>query len=655
MASSQGNDSKKANEKLQNANSKLLTVSRDCANASNSSDAKTIKRENEYQFDAEKTAGTSEISRDRAPPVDTKRDPGGQGDASDEASDDIANESTVSLQENLDNANSNEPDSLYGALPSSLEMVMPAYKLELNLDAEDLSEQFKLFKYEHEQKMTLGKVATADKESRAAAFTLDLPPEARRILMNTDWTKNNRDKHSIDDIIAVVCEAKRKKSSKILAKNKFHNRMMSKNEKFVSYRQTLLILIEQCGYPSDLNETMVRDQIIRGHYDEELRRKMLELDDAATLAQVSEICEKHEDTREAAKELGPPARSHQSNAVNDRQRRDDGKKSNQGGKGKGERNGNDKAQLWTCTNFCGGRHVRGHQHCKAYGTTCTKCGRRNHFEEVCRKPPLAGWVPRSKAAEEHHKKMIEEKVYSLHDYSEPYDEHQRSSESPRAAYNTDTDPIRADSSDTDNDTPPREVKLQPARLRVTTRSTNDLRNHLKHDGRKHPERSVELISEAVEIRVQSNDKMQFSQERKSRRDRRSPRHRHRSPSPTRRRTRSRSRSRHRHERRENRRDEHGDRKKEAKPKPSKQKVKDKDPDTENEAGTDSDTPPENESSNQVSQIRRKPRTWDENVSLNGKMLRMKIDSGSTVNTLSLADFQRLGFKEDILEPSKTTI
>jgi hypothetical protein len=61
-------------------------------------------------------------------------------------------------------------------------------KPSLDLDAEDLADQFKLFRYKHEQKMKMAKVPTADKEQRAAAFKMDLPTDAKKILMNTDWT-----------------------------------------------------------------------------------------------------------------------------------------------------------------------------------------------------------------------------------------------------------------------------------------------------------------------------------------------------------------------------------------------------------------------------------------------------------------------------------
>jgi hypothetical protein len=91
-------------------------------------------------------------------------------------------------------------------------MAMALPKSTLDLEAEDLHEQFKLFKFKDENKMTLNGISASNKAARAAAFKLDLPMEARRIVMNTDWTKNGKDPESIDDIVVVICEAKTKKS-----------------------------------------------------------------------------------------------------------------------------------------------------------------------------------------------------------------------------------------------------------------------------------------------------------------------------------------------------------------------------------------------------------------------------------------------------------
>jgi hypothetical protein len=47
--------------------------------------------------------------------------------------------------------------------------------------------------------------------------------------------------------------------------------------------------------------------------------------------------------------------------------------------------------------------------------------------------------------------------------------------------------------------------------------------------------------------------------------------------------------------------------------------------------------------------------WSENVTVNGKALKLKVDPGLTVTILTWRDFCRLGLSEDQLEPTRSTI
>jgi anti-sigma28 factor (negative regulator of flagellin synthesis) len=52
---------------------------------------------------------------------------------------------------------------------------------------------------------------------------------------------------------------------------------------------------------------------------------------------------------------------------------------------------------------------------------------------------------------------------------------------------------------------------------------------------------------------------------------------------------------------------------------------------------------------------KKKKSWSENVTINGRSIKMKVDSGSTVTILTLKDFSRLGLRESCLEPTRSTI
>jgi hypothetical protein len=360
----------------------------------------------------------------------------------------------------------------------------------IDLEADDLAEQFKLFRYRHENLMTILKIDAADKQGRAASFRMELPEEAQVILMEFDWENSTKDKDSIDDIVSVVCQAKAKKASRLVARHKFLTRFMKKGERFTDFKRAVTAMAEQCGYSKEVKETLIRDIIISRHNDEPLQKSLLfDLDDDVTLDKVIQICERHEHSLEAAKEMRPGT-SHSVNANSSKDRKEKEKKKEK--KEKKEKNtgpgpaNNDKEKLWRCDRFCGGHHIRGHQHCKAFGKTCTKCGKMNHFEEVCINPPQPGWKARSKASEENHRKVRAERGFAVNDDSSD-GESQRASPQPKKneGYVTDVDPVQSDSdSDKEPESPPmfrpaRKVNVIKEQLKITTRADSDLRNALE--------------------------------------------------------------------------------------------------------------------------------------------------------------------------------
>jgi hypothetical protein len=118
----------------------------------------------------------------------------------------------------------------------------------LNLESDTLEEDFKLFKFAHEQRMTAGKVPDSEVEIRGANFLGSLPPAAQLIVMNYDFAKAGKDKHNPDDVIAVICAVRKKKLSRIVARNRFLNRTMRQGETSSDFKAAITQLADQCGY-----------------------------------------------------------------------------------------------------------------------------------------------------------------------------------------------------------------------------------------------------------------------------------------------------------------------------------------------------------------------------------------------------------------------
>jgi hypothetical protein len=185
----------------------------------------------------------------------------------------------------------------------------------LDLDSDLLEEKFKHFKFIHEQRMVAGKVAVTEVEISAASFKAALPEAAQIIIMNYDFVTNEKDPNNIEHIAKVICAAKKKRASRIVARNRFLNRTMRPGESFTDFKTAVYQLAEQCGYEQKFKEELLRDHIIRAHSDEAIQYELLKLPDDSTLDKVVELCKRHEDTVAAARDI-QSQRLHQVNLVN---------------------------------------------------------------------------------------------------------------------------------------------------------------------------------------------------------------------------------------------------------------------------------------------------------------------------------------------------
>ncbi len=556
----------------------------------------------------------------------------------------------------------------YGA---TFMMATASGKLTIDLDADDLPAQFEVFKYRHSKMMTISNIT--DPAKQAASFINELPAEAVSIMMKYDWTAANKSENKIDDVIEVLCAAKTKKTSKIVARHRLLLRFMRKGEKFADFKKALFTLAEQCGYPKEQKETLLRDLIISRHSDDLLQRQLLhDLEDDVTLDKVIQLCERNEDTKDAAKEFHhKPGPSHQVNYNSTKDKKEKEKEKRDKEKERKQGSG-EKGALLQCDRFCGGYHPRGSRYCKAFGTTCTKCGKPNHYEEVCRVAPLPGWIPRSKASELNHKRRLEQNAFAAEDHSD-HEVQRDGSETGGGGYVTDEEHVKPDdstsSSSDDEDGqkqkhPERTVTVGPSRMTIRARQDHDLRNRLERkeprDARKdkRDERCQETVSTVMVSRKVSYSSVIHSRRREeAKKEGRQPK---------------RSGGRHEHDgerakkkpentERHGASSKHGNaaspvvsrRAQRSKPKSSSLSppVKRSKPDDE----LDFNIPDSDEDINTVSSRLKQPRTWDETVTIEGRVHRMKVDSGSTINTMSWKTFQRLRLSEDILSPPTTNI
>lgn len=155
----------------------------------------------------------------------------------------------------------------------------------------------------------------------------------------------------------------------------FNSRQQQTNETFEKYLAELRKLIKTCEY-GQLEDSLLRDKIIIGIRDEETKKRLLQTQNL-DLRRTIDICRTNES---AAQQLSNFSKEDQSvHKVKTRH-----------GRHEERRQGLDRSakskitQNWvTNCKFCGKDHAKRKEKCFAWGKTCAKCKKRNHFHQKC--------------------------------------------------------------------------------------------------------------------------------------------------------------------------------------------------------------------------------------------------------------------------------
>ena len=158
----------------------------------------------------------------------------------------------------------------------------------------------------------------------------------------------------------------------------FHNTEQQIHETIDQFLIKLRQLAEPCNFGT-LEDEMVRDRLVLGCRDSAARTRLFREKDC-TLKKAIESLRISETTSEQLKKIErednqepvnyaqrEDAKKQNVPKLEDRRRRESGSQLKQGGK----------------CRYCGGAHERDKHKCPAFGKSCRKCGKANHFQSVC--------------------------------------------------------------------------------------------------------------------------------------------------------------------------------------------------------------------------------------------------------------------------------
>ena len=154
---------------------------------------------------------------------------------------------------------------------------------------------------------------------------------------------------------------------------KFNIRKQEKEEKVDEYVANLRQLTKTCNFGS-LEESLIRDRVVLGIQDDNVRRRLLQENDL-TLTQAVQTIRAHETTSDQMRVMTQQEtrpclqQSADLHAVNG---------------GRRDRQRKVTPNIGWCK-YCGTKHMFKKEQCPAWGKTCQLCGRLNHVASKCRR------------------------------------------------------------------------------------------------------------------------------------------------------------------------------------------------------------------------------------------------------------------------------
>ena len=201
--------------------------------------------------------------------------------------------------------------------------------------------------------------------------------EAREVFSTfTDWTTEGDDS-KIAPVLAKFEAYCQPRKNVPFERYRFNRRIQEPGETYDQYRTALRKIAAGCEFETITPDQILRDRLVFGIRDAKARERLLRESDL-TLKKTDEICHAAESMVAQVKVVDDSL----STAVN-------AVKTDDHPPQKTSKEGKTLRECWNC----GRRHeLYKRELCPAYGKTCNKCHKQNHFAAKCRSKPAAQTV-----------------------------------------------------------------------------------------------------------------------------------------------------------------------------------------------------------------------------------------------------------------------
>ena len=246
------------------------------------------------------------------------------------------------------------------SLPSGIPMPKP-------LCLDNIAANWKKFRRAWDNYAVVVRLQRFDEEYKTATFLSAIGEEALEIYEGMTFEPPETSK-VLDSVVQKFEEFCIGQTNETFERYVFNSRSQKEDESIDHYVSALRTLAKTCNFCQCLHDSLLRDRIVLGVKEPALRKKLLQ-ERKLTLEKAIDICKSGETTAQHLKDLAA-AKDPNVNEVHTLKHRSE-KKLRRDPKG-----------VKKCK-YCGGTHELKREKCPAYGKTCGKCGRSNHFAKVC--------------------------------------------------------------------------------------------------------------------------------------------------------------------------------------------------------------------------------------------------------------------------------
>lgn len=246
----------------------------------------------------------------------------------------------------------------------------------LNTDGSSIAQNWKKFRRQFENYAIASRLNKEDGEFQCAVFLATVGEDAMDIFDGFHF-ENEGDKKNLDKVLKAFDDFCVGETHEAYESYKFHMRRQEPGETIEAFIASLRQLAKSCNFgEAQLEERLIRDQVVVGVREEAVREKFLE-NKNLTLAKCLEIGRAHETSRQQSQSIstgqeGSGACAQVSRLKNKFRRP---KKDEQGYK--------EQKSEKKCSR-CGKSPKHTHRDCPAKEAECHKCKKKGHYAAMCR-------------------------------------------------------------------------------------------------------------------------------------------------------------------------------------------------------------------------------------------------------------------------------